>query len=183
MQLLDDKEAARWCAARQLVVTHDWINRLAFQRGYPVGVRVRVPNTDRQSVAVAFVLLTAAAHGEEEFSGGLLWLQDWDVWSEVMERPGRTLLAALRSPDSRASDFKAAPAHLFEAAEFALAQATALLPILFQWDAWFVPATPECFYRISHEGYVEARFRTASGFQRELARFRELGWEHTSVEV
>jgi hypothetical protein len=178
MQLLDSSEAARWCGDRGITFTHDWPHRLAITGGHPLGIHVMVPEPGLQAVFMAHRLVTAGASEtpEENFRGALLWLQDWGIWNESMDGTGEALLDGLRGNHPLAADWKAAPAQLYSQEELAGARAAAFVPLMFQWDAYLVPASGDIVYSISHHGLVEFRFRHAADFERELAICKDLGW-------
>jgi len=182
MELFDTATARQWCASQGIHEQRDWMSRLSFRGGYPVGLRVRVPTEDRGTVALASLLATFPA-GQSPFGGALLWLQTWKIWSEEMDRTGQTMLSGLRREDALAENFDVAPAQLFSGDEFKHAVAEVTVPLLFQWDAHLVPAQSQEICSISHDGYVDLRFRTPARYREWLERCRDSNWEHQSLEV
>jgi len=90
----------------------------------------------------------------EHFSGGMLWIRERGVWSEIAERVGDCVVAKFRAVvgDNRGLD--EAPAQLFEPSELVEAQSCLAQPMLIGWDAFFVPETPTYFVFVSHDGPV-----------------------------
>jgi hypothetical protein len=69
-----------------------------------------------------------------DFRGGLIWLVDWNIWSETTEAVGLAVLEAARI-SANAPPVDAAPAQLFDPGEMLGAQIALGLPLLFGWDA------------------------------------------------
>ena len=184
MLLIDSAAATEWCTLRGLAVRTDWMQRLSFPGGYPVGIRLQTPVAATARVALTEVLLTSDLLVESGARCGcLVWLQDWDIWSESVERVGRQLLAGLRGGSALNEEVRSAPAHALDADEFAAAQALIAIPLLFEWDAYWVPENARHLAWITHDGRVEVRFRTQEDFRQELSRFRELEFAVETFEV
>ncbi|CAA9351624.1 MAG: hypothetical protein AVDCRST_MAG68-3663 [uncultured Gemmatimonadetes bacterium] len=131
------------------------------------------------ALAYMLVLTTVQDYQEDRFSGGVLWLQRWELWSESIDRAGYVLLHGIRSSVGRSVLISSAPAHLFESGEFAAAHAALSLPMLFQWDAHFVSATGEFAAYISHEGSLDLVARDAEVHRALTERFHQ--WEPVEV--
>jgi hypothetical protein len=176
MELLTGKAARSWCETRNVIVNDDAIpsGRLSLSED-AFQVRVNVPHEALPSIALAYVLvMTGLVDDEEEnFEGGLLWLMDWDIGSETTERVGLRLLRAVRDGDA---GFLAKPAQLFTTTEFVDANTALSLPALFQWDAFFVPASGTTLVFVSHEGYVQLTCRGQLEYKRLASRFRHGNW-------
>jgi hypothetical protein len=173
---LTREEAVRWCAERGVEARLERFATLGLA-GSVESIWIRVPPEDRRSVALACVLLMSEVEDdlEESFAGGLLWLTDWDIWSEITERVGLLLLAGLRG----GADPRESPAELFEAARLPAAQAALTLPLLFQWDAWFVPSVPRWAAAVSHHGHVDVVADSDARLAALFERFQQGGWEPT----
>jgi hypothetical protein len=89
---------------------------------------------------------------ENAFGGALVWLTDWDIWSETIERVGLELLRGVRNSDNAVRE---TPAHLFEPSEQVGTHVLLSLIMLFQWDAFLIPPVGRTIVRASHDGYVE----------------------------
>jgi hypothetical protein len=126
-------------------------------------------------LALGYVLLASAGDSEEDFPGGMVWINEWDIWSESFERVGWRTAQGLRG-GTGAPSLREAPGHLLASEEFVDAQALLLLPMLFQWDSHFVPSTGEFFVYMSHEGPLLIVASDRAVCDRLFARFEEGEW-------
>jgi hypothetical protein len=113
--------------------------------------------------------------GRERSRGGLVWLADWNIWSETTERVGQRLLEALRGGNA-APALSDSPASLVTEGELVDTQALLALPILFQWDAYFIPASCRFVAFVSHHEFVKLGSRDDSSFDSLMMRFVSGGW-------
>lgn len=179
MKLLSDAEAARWCAMLGLEVQADGgTPRIRFAAGGSSHLRISVPVHARDLLTFAYVALMSAIATDDEldFQGALLWLTDWDIWSATTERVGLELLKELRAEDLLKGDLRSAPAHLLAADEIIRAQSLLLLPLLFLWDAFYVPPAGGLLCAVSHHGFVDIHARDASTLARLRERFARAGY-------
>lgn len=185
MRLLKTEGATEWCEARGIAVNPGRIpNRLGFANRDELGLRVTASREGLRAVDLANVLLRSTLGGdddEEDFPGGLLWLQDWNMWSETTERVGLMLLERLRGTETLATDLRAAPAQLFAPSEFVLAHASLTLPILFQWDAYVIPPREGLFMFISHHGHVDVVSSSETLHERLRKKFGDSVWSSTVI--
>lgn len=158
MQLHSDEGAKEWVRAAGFQVDGALPSTLVrIAAGQELRLRVRIPEEATAAVALAYVLLMTAVPGydEESFAGGLVWLQRWEIWSESIDRAGYALLDGIRAAGGSPAPVGSTPAHAFGRGELAAAHAALSLPMLFQWDAHFVPTGGDFFAFVSHEGYLE----------------------------
>jgi len=168
-------DALTWCTTRNIVFTDQRRTRLAFESGHPLAIAVRVPEPALRILALGYVLLTSDDEDEEAFSGGLLWVNAWDIWSESFERVGWRITEGLRGADNPLS-LRDAPGQLFGSGEFVDAQALLLQPMLFQWDAHYIPSSGGFFAHVSHHGDLAIVARDRELGDRLFARFEEGEW-------
>jgi hypothetical protein len=116
------------------------------------------PEAAAQLQALSYVLL--AYEDEADFSGALLWMTDWGIWSEESERPALRMWSQMRAGYGTKTELLSAPGHLFGSTEFIDLHAFFLLPILFQWDAYLVPNRGDYFIFVSHDGVIYTVART-----------------------
>jgi hypothetical protein len=138
--------------------------------------------------------LVAMAHGAllqdlvdpdpQDFAGALIWLRDWDIWSESFERTGIRMLETLRRQATgvESSSIRDTPAHVFGPQEFADAHALLMIPFMFQWDAYVVPASGRCFVFVSHHAHVRITAATEAINSRIAERFGSDGWSECSPD-
>lgn len=175
MHLLSAQEAEGWCGAKGIGTTGALpADRLSFRSGPGQRIRIKVPGPASEVLSLAYVLaMTGVPEDEEEhFPGALVWFQDWDIWSESTEQVGHVLLAGLRSGSKASAEVRARPGHLLGPRELVEAQALISLPLLFQWDAYFVPASGTYFAFASHHGNVDLVSEDQATGTDLLGRFR-----------
>lgn len=177
MEILAAKAARSWCETRNIVVNNDVIpsERVSLTVD-AFRLRVKIPRESLRSIALCYVLLMTGLMDDDEanFEGGLIWLMDWDIGSETTERVGLSILRAVRKGNS---SFLEQPAQLFNESEFVDANAMLSLPTLFQWDAFFIPASGATVAFISHEGHIEVTCRAQLEYKRLTSRFCKGVWE------
>lgn len=184
MDLLSDEQAIRWCAERGLRAVNDLpTTRIGFPGAESHRLRFAVAGSATEVVGLGYALaMTAVPRDDEtEFQGGLIWLQDWDIWSETTERVGHLLLDALRKSAKVPESMEASPAHLFGPPEFVEAHTVLALALLFQWDALYVPVVGDYFAFLSHHGHIDVVTRNPKLHSDLLARFERGGFNPTSV--
>jgi hypothetical protein len=180
--LLTTASAKDWCLQHRFVIEER--NRrfsVGFGESDSRRFRVRIPASGRRSVGLAYVLLMSEVRDDREdaFAGGLIWLTDWDIGSETFEQVGMALLQGLRGGELTSRNILGQSAHLFGKSELPLANALLTLPLVFLWDAWFLPAGGNWLARISNDGYVEMQAETEECLTRLEERFIQGGWVGT----
>jgi hypothetical protein len=109
--------------------------------------------------------LATLCYGSEHFEGALLWFTEWGVWNSRDEGVGYRVVEAMHTAAGQPKSFEAAPGHLFRADELNEAVGMLLQPMIFGWDAIFVPrwsygGTTEFLLRVSHDSFVTLITRT-----------------------
>lgn len=158
MKLMTDQSAEIWCADKAIESVGTLpADRLKFVTGSNFRVRVRIPDSRGDLLSLAYILAMTdiVNDSEEHFAGGLVWFQDWDIWSETIERVGLLLLVKLRGETPSTIGIRERPAHLLGSGELSEALALITLSLLFQWDAYFIPPTGRFFAFMSHHGDLD----------------------------
>lgn len=116
-------------------------------------------------------------YDEVDFQGALLWITAYGVWNEREEGIGYRVMENLSRAAGQATSFEAAPAYQFRADELVEAIGMMMQPMIFGWDAYFVPqysyGVEECFLKISHDSYVRVETRTRAFHDRVLKDLHE----------
>ena len=176
MRLLSDIQAGEWCRERGLATDGTLPStRISFP-GHPANpIRIHIPDDAIAAVKLAYMLLITGTpeFEERQFSGALIWLQRWQIWSAEIDQVGYVLLNSLRGETRDSADFASTPGHLFAQPEFVLGHACLVVPMLFGWDTHFVPAHGTFFAFVSHEGWVDLVPRDLQTHEALLRRFRE----------
>lgn len=180
MKCVNAGQAADWCRARGIVFSDRHLRRLGYDEGHPLAISIEAPTNTQRLLALGYVILATASDDERSFEGGLLWLNDWDIWSESFERVGHWLAKSLRVGCHHGA-IADAPGHLFDPGEFIQAQALLLLPMVFQWDAHFIPANGQFLVRLGHHGELHLISRDRVIADQLFSRFEEGEWNPREV--
>jgi hypothetical protein len=154
MRLLDDSAAVVWCRDRGLEVSGTGSARRITVANRATSLRFSTEGSAARRVLLAHFLVGALGQEETPFDGGLLWLSRWDIGSDVTEAPGIYLARAMWAPASDSDPILPRP-QLFDTDDFVAAQAAVALPLLFEWDAHYVPSSGIFAARLSHDGFVD----------------------------
>ena len=165
MRLLSDAAAKAWCETiGHTIVGEIPLLRLVHAREAAPVRRLWTPDESRAVVDLAFRLVMAHTPNDlpELFPGALFWLHRWEIGSEDIDGVGERLLAGTRGVTDARSDLHAYPAQAFDAGECQAAHAALVVPMLFAWDAYYVPADGSYLLWVSHEGSLDLIPRDAA---------------------
>lgn len=122
--------------------------------------------------------LTTVGYDPTDFEGAMLWFTEWGVWNSGDEAPGYRLIEAMNRAGGHSVSFEASPGHLFRADELPDAVAMLIQPMIFGWDAYFLPrwsyGTDEFFLHVSHDSFVSIVTRTSTFHKKVFALLNEL---------
>jgi len=108
--------------------------------------------------------LATVGYEERDFNGALLWITQSGVWNPQDESPGYRTVEAFHSAAGQPSSFEAAKGHAFRADELVESVAMLLQPMIYGWDAYFIPnwtyGVGDFFLHVSHDSYVSVATRT-----------------------
>jgi len=172
MQRLSDSAAAEWCTGRGIQVGGSPAERsLDIAESHPYTFRVRMPVAAPRRLALAHeLLMIGAGHEDTAFVGGMFWLTDWDIWTETVERAGRLLRCRLLGEHQAQTDAVDSQAELYSTDEGIEIQGAVTLALIFEWDAYVIPAVGDVLAFISHDGYVEFAATTDSALASTIQR-------------
>ena len=181
MKLLSADDATFWCKNRGILATKtgalvDLRYPSESEHSLRVGASVGPPQL--LAMAHSILLQDLAQPAEDDFAGALVWLRDWNIWSETFEKAGLRLVELFRRSllPSNVSSLSEVPACAFDPQELVDAQIAVTLPFLFQWDAYVIPSSGRCFALISHDGYLRVDAMNASILSRIYDRFEAVNW-------
>ena len=108
------------------------------------------------SYLVLYLLQDATVDESSRVSGGeyLLWLHDWSIWDNEMRLIGVNLFDRLRLGYGLDVAIEQEPAMLFSGSEIGALISFALIPLVFLWDFYIVPATAEYFVFGCHDEWI-----------------------------
>lgn len=92
----------------------------------------------------------------------MLWIHSTGIGEEFLDATGLRHINLLRLGLGETSDVLERPGHLFARTEEAECIGMAVLPFLYEWDAYLIPADGRYFAHISHHGNVEVGFPETS---------------------
>jgi len=136
MKVMTEKEAQRWCERAGISQGRDY--QLKFRRGGKHEFFIEAPEEHYKINALAFALL--CFRDKSLFSGGMLWLQRWDIGSPELVKPGWCILESIRQTKGDIRSLEIAPAQHFREDEFVELHAFLIQVIAYGWMADFIPS-------------------------------------------
>lgn len=164
MKALTADDVYAWCGARSVAVSSD--NYLYFELNRQC-IAVDLPKKPYEVVALVNELLPYTVNNP--FEGALLWLREWGIWSELVERAGFRVMELLRRADGVIRSPEEAPRYLFDALELVDLQVGLLQPVLIGWDAFMVPDSGDYIVATSHDETTCILTRTLQLHEKLLA--------------
>jgi hypothetical protein len=140
MKAMNSTEAGQWCSEVGLVMQE---YALRFETPGEHKFFVEAPEEHRMIAALAYHIL--AFRDEVSFSGGLLWLQRWDIGSPQLVRPGWRILEDIRRAHGEFRSLEAAPVQFFRDDEFVELHAFLIQVMGFGWVTDYVPGAGRFF--------------------------------------
>jgi len=122
-------------------------------------VRMDFPVTHKIPMMVNFICRVLRETFPTEM---MLWIHTTGIGEEVDDDIGLRQMNLLRLGLGEKSEFSERPGHLFKRMEEAECIGMAVLPFLYEWDAYLIPADGKYFAHISHDEYVEVGFPETS---------------------
>jgi hypothetical protein len=123
-------------------------------------------------------LLATLGYDDADFLGALLWFTTWGVWNSMDEAPGYRIVEAMNRAAGQPRAFEVSPGHAFRADELADAVGVLMQPMVFGWDAYYLPqwsfGVEEFFLYVSHDSFVTVVTRTTAFHERVFRILEEL---------
>src|ERR1019366_4492502 len=135
MRALREAEVRTWCQKRSVIVSRN--GYLYFDSSDRRCIAIDLPQKPYQLVALANALLPYTE--SVPFQGALLWIRQWGVWSELVERAGLRVMEVMRGIHGDARPLEEEPGYLFDESELIDLQVCFIQPLLIGWDAFLVP--------------------------------------------
>lgn len=168
MQALTKEEVFTWCRRRSVNVTDD--GHLYFDAREHRSIAIDLPEKAYRLVALANALLP---YGQSvPFDGALLWIRQWGVWDELVERAGLRVMEVMRQIHGVTPPLQESPGHLFAAQELTDLQVCFVQPLLIGWDAFLVPSSGDYIVATSHDETTCVLSRTPQVHQQLLRELR-----------
>jgi hypothetical protein len=164
---LTREQAASWCRDRSVAVTDD--RYLYFPESRSC-IAIELPSKPYELVALANSLLPYTV--EVPFGGALLWIREWGIWNELVERAGLRVMQLMRRAHDDCTTMEDAPGYIFSAQEIVDLQVCLVQPLLIGWDAFLVPTSGEYIVATSHDETTCILSRTPQIHARLLAELQ-----------
>lgn len=179
MQVLSKAEVHNWfsafpkstdyvrCDERELFFAHPEANCIDLE--YP-------PKLERLPFFARF--LATVGYDPKDFEGAVLWFTAWHVWNSADEGVGYHVVEAMNRSGGQPTSFEVSSGHLFRADELTDAIAMLLQPMIFGWDAYYLPrwsyGTGEFFLHVSRDSFVSTITRTTAFHEKIFELLKEL---------
>jgi hypothetical protein len=157
MKALTAEEARSWCEQRSVIADSE--GHLSFSNVRRC-ISIDLPEKPYKLVALANFLLPYST--VDPFRGALLWIRQWGVWDEFVERAGFRVMELLRCTHGETRSLGEAPGYLFEENELVDLQVALIQPLLIGWDAFLVPESGEYIVATSHDETTRITARTSA---------------------
>jgi hypothetical protein len=111
--------------------------------------------------------------------GGAVWYQDFDVWNHQNNVEGWTMIERIRAGYGELRPFELATVNIFRDSDISILPAFLLAPLIYGWDAYYIPQDRGCFAKISHDGYWAISTETDADFaqlQQKLTIYEDDHW-------
>jgi hypothetical protein len=152
MKALQTEDVLKWCETSASWISADPKGYLRYGISEPLGIRLTVPREAQAAVVLAHSLL--AVEGDEGYFGAFMWFTNWDIGTPLIERCGLRILEQMRRGYGVTASVENAPGQLFRTDEIADTHAFLTLPLLFGWDAYFMPHGTRYFAYIRQNSSV-----------------------------
>jgi hypothetical protein len=115
------------------------------------------------------------------FSGALLWFTEHGVWNYADEGIGYRIIEQMNRAAGQPSSFETSLGHDFRGDELNEAVAMLLQPMIFSWDAYYLPrwswGTGEFFIHISHDSHVVIVTKTKAFHDKVFAEVEKMNYD------
>ncbi len=151
MRALEIDDMRRWCEESPTGVKLALPAHLHYATSKPLGLRIDVPSEAPRAVTLISSLL-AVEEDEGDYYGALLWFTNLDIGTPRIERCGLRILEQMRRGYGVTASVENAPGQAFRTDEIVDVHAFLALPLLFGWDAYFLPHRTRYFAYIRQDG-------------------------------
>lgn len=102
----------------------------------------------------------------DNWTGGAVIYQDFDVWNHRNNVEGWTMIERIRAGYGELRPFSEATVNVFRDTDIFILPAFLLAPLIYGWDAHYVPLDRGCYASISHDGYWTVTTETEQDYAR-----------------
>lgn len=111
--------------------------------------------------------------------GGAVLYQDYDVWDHQNNVQAWTMIERIRAGFGELRPFSQATVNVFRDNDLAILPAFLLAPLIYGWNAYYIPQDRGSFAFVSHDGYWTIATETEevyAGLQKKLAFYPDDHW-------
>jgi len=156
MRALTKQEVITWCEGRSIGSTSS--GHLYFDQTGPHSLLLTLPTKPYQILYLAWSLLPRRTDGS--LDSALLWICQRDIWTEEVERLGERVFDDLRTAWGIKERLADRPGQIYPPEQSSELWMSFVVPMLFGWDAFMVPASQEYFVFNSHDEVISVVTRT-----------------------
>jgi hypothetical protein len=123
--------------------------------------------------------LATIGYEDKDFEGALLWFTQWEVWNPSDEGIGYRIIEAINKGSGQPISFEAGPGHEFRADQLQEAVGMLLQPMVFGWDAIYLPrwsygGHSQFFVHVSHDSFVSVVTLTSEFHDKVFGQLKKL---------
>ena len=168
MKTLSFDDLVQWCSESPSGVKLESPYHLHYGTQETFGFRIDVPPEATRVVALVHSLL--AVEEDTGYYGGIIWYTNFGMGTPEIEQCGLRILEQMRRGYGGVESVENAPAQLFRSDEIVDNHAFMTLPLLWGWDAYFMPHGTRYFayarqngslYLVTDKEHVFQKLRTA----------------------
>jgi hypothetical protein len=103
---------------------------------------------------------------ESAWRGGAVWYQDYDVWNHQNNVHGWTMIERIRAGYGELRPFAEATVNVFRDTDLSILPSFLLAPLIYGWNAYYIPQERGSFASINHDGYWTISTETEADYVR-----------------
>jgi hypothetical protein len=130
-------------------------------------------------------LISTLGYEPWHFTGALLWIHQFGLWNEAVEGIGYRIVEKMNQAAGQPSAFEVSQGHEFRADELDDAVGMLLQPMIFGWDAFYLPqwswGAGEFFIHISHNSYVVVVTKAKAFHEKILSQLTKANYNTRAV--
>lgn len=163
MNLLTVENGIEWCSSRSVAcVQREPLVTLRLQQSFGEPTTISLPVQALDLAGISYVLTQMEGFSTpKEF---MLFLVDWNMWSEQIDAIGGSIFNNIRSNANNPGSWNEAPSHVCEISQLPDLQAMLFTVFAFGWDAYLIPDTGECLIEVNHDGWLRGWATSPTGF-------------------
>ncbi len=114
------------------------------------------------------------------FNSALLWVHQFGIWNSAVEGIGYRIVEQMNRAAGQPAAFETSQGHEFRADELTEAAAAFLQPMIFSWDAYYLPqwswGTGEFFIFVSHDSYLVVVTKTKAFHEKVFSELEKMNY-------